>query len=128
MAKPAFFESWWKRALLGMLVGSIFGCMLLALALAGADPTTIVVIPIVLILCGLAGIIAYPRKSTVVPLILGLALVEILSLLLSLVLHLQDELTVILGVGAGLGCIGGAIASRIFIPMIRRTDGASINK
>jgi serine/threonine protein kinase len=128
LAKPAFYVSWWKRALVGMLVGSIFGCVLLLLALAGADPTTIVVIPIVLILCGLAGIIAYPGKSSVIPLILGLALIEILSLILSLVLDLHDELAVILGVGAGLGCIGGAIASRIFIPMIRRADGATFNK
>jgi serine/threonine protein kinase len=127
LAKPAFYESWWKRALLGMLVGSIFGCMLLLLALAGADPTTIVVIPIVLMLCGLAGIIAYPRKSSVVPLVLGFVLVEILSLILGLLLNLQDEITVILGVGAGLGCIGGAIASRIFIPIIRRADGSASN-
>jgi len=128
LAKPAFYVSWWKRALVGMLVGSIFGCVLLLLALAGADPTTIVVIPVVLILCGLAGIIAYPGKSSVIPLILGLAVIEILSLILSLVLDLRDELAVILGVGAGLGCIGGAIASRIFIPMIRRADGATLNE
>jgi len=128
LAKPAFYESWWKRALVGMLVGSVFGCILLALALAGADPTTIVVIPILLILCGLAGIIAYPRRSSVIPLILGLALIEVLSLILSLVLGLQDQLAVILGVGAGLGFIGGAIASRIFIPMIRRPDGTTFNK
>jgi hypothetical protein len=37
-------------------------------------------------------------------------------------------MTVILGVGAGLGCIGGAIASRIFIPMIRRADGLTADE
>src|SRR4030095_11357289 len=90
LAKPPFYESWWKRALLGSGIGLIFGCVLLLFAIASSDLTTIVVIPIVSLLCGLAGIIAYPRKSSAGVLGLGFVLVEILSLFLIILLHLQD--------------------------------------
>ncbi|HEU0296513.1 MAG TPA: hypothetical protein VFR47_27500 [Anaerolineales bacterium] len=127
LAKAPFYETWWKRALLGAIIGSIFGCVLLPLALASSDFTIIVIIPVVLLLCSVAGIVAFPHRSSAVSLILGFALVEILSLALIGLLDLGDSSVIILGLGAGLGLLGGAIASRIFSAVFRKANTLNTN-
>lgn len=122
LPKPPFYETWWKRALLGTVVGSIFGCVLLPFAFT-SDMTTIVIIPIVVLLCGMAGLITFPQKSSAVFLILGFVLVEILSLIVSL--GLSEISAIILGLGAGLGLVSGAILSRIFSAVFHKSPNSN---
>ena len=125
LPKPPFYESWWKRALLGVVIGSIFGCALLPFAFM-SDMTTLVIIPVVMLLCGTAGLIAFPRRSSVGFLITGFVLVEIVSLILIALLGLP-EVGAILGLAAGLGLVGGAIVSRIFFAIFRKPDISNSN-
>jgi hypothetical protein len=120
LAKPAFYEAWWKRALLGTALGAIFGCLLIPLAFA-SDMTALVIVPLLILLGGAAGILASPRKSAAGYLILGFVLVEILALALIVLLNLGEMTGVILGLGAGLGLLAGGIASRFFL-MFRKAE------
>jgi hypothetical protein len=126
LAKPALYESWWKRALLGTVLGSVFGCLLVPLAFA-SDMTALVIVPVVILLGGAAGVVTFPSKSSTVFLILGFVLVEILALALIVLLDLGESGAVILGLGAGSGIFGGAIASRIFLAF-RKADTSISNK
>lgn len=113
LAKPPFYESWWRRALLGAILGSLIGCFLVPIALA-TDMTILVIIPIVILLVGVAGIATSPRKSSAVFLILGFVLVEIISFAIILLFGLEDFSAIILGLGAGLGILVGSVTSRVF--------------
>jgi serine/threonine protein kinase len=126
LAKPGFYESWWKRALLGTVLGSIVGCLLVPLAFA-SDMTALVIVPMVILLGGAAGVVTFPSKSSNAFLILGFVLAEILALALIVLLDLGEIGAVILGLGAGMGFLGGAIASRVFLTF-RRADTPLLNK
>jgi serine/threonine protein kinase len=126
LAKPPFYASWWKRALLGAIVGSALGCLLIPIAfLSIYNISTLIVVPLIILLCGIAGLVAYPHRSSVAFLILGWVIVEFLALVL-IGLGLGDG-AIILGIGAGLGLLGGAIASRIFLAVFRKTDVPKVN-
>ena len=127
MAKPPFYASWWKRALLGAVVGSALGCLLIPIAfLSIYNISTLIVVPLVILLCGIAGLVAYPHRSSAAFLILGWVIVEFLALVL-VGLGLGDG-AIILGIGAGLGLLAGAIASRMFLAIFRKTDTPKANQ
>ena len=126
LPRPPFYEFWWQRALLGAIVGLIFGCALIPFAFM-TDMTTLVIIPVVTLLSGLAGLISFPRRSSIGFLLTGFVLVEIVSLVLIASLGLA-EVGPILGLAAGLGLVSGAILSRLFFAISRKVNTPNSNK
>ena len=127
VAKSPFYESWWKRALLGAVLGSALGCLLIPIAfLSISNISILIVVPLVILLCGIAGLVAFPHRSSAAFLIVGWVVIEFLALVL-IGLGLGDG-AVILGIGAALGLLAGAIASRIFLAIFRKTDVPKVNR
>ena len=126
LPRPPLYEFWWKRALLGAIIGLIFGCALIPFAFM-SDMTTLVIIPVVTLLSGVAGLLAFPHRSSVGFLVTGFVLVEIVSLVLIGMLGLS-EVGPILGLAAGLGLVSGAIVSRIFFAIFRKAHIPNSNK
>ena len=121
--KPPFYASGWKRALLGVAIGIIFSFIISVLinllGLIRVEEIYIVV-PATLVLFGLAGLAAYPRKASILFSIAGFVVTEIIIGLLIAASYIYDgDAILLLGLGAGLGILGGAIASRIFFGKIR---------
>ena len=118
--KPALHESNWKRAMLGVILGVIPGCLAVPTLLSENWFVSCFAIPAILFLCGWAGFIAYPRKASIFFSVLGFVAVEFLFVvIISMSDELQEIVPAVFGLGAGLGIFGGAILSRIYFGKIR---------